>query len=430
MKFVFSCLFILSTLSEVTTASPEFPVAQTETTSQETTNQQTQPASVEPERIRPFTINVNDEVLQDLRERLSQTRLPDELPGTAWDYGTNRDYLEELLSYWQTDFDWRVQERSLNAFDQFQTTIDGLDIHFIHQRSPHENALPLIITHGWPGSFVEFHKVIEPLVNPTAHGGNASDAFHVIVPSIPGFGFSDKPVNRGYNPERMAQIMNSLMARLGYSRYGTQGGDWGSIISRWQAAQHPDRVIGVHLNFVTAGPPENVEDPEQGISSEELSRMRERQASFANERGYSSIQGTRPQTLGYSLNDSPAGLAAWIIEKFYTWCDCDDDIESRFTKNELLTNVMIYWVTQTITSSTRIYYESRHTPSSRQMGYLETPVGAAIFPHEITIPPRQWAEAAYNVTRWTEMPRGGHFAALEQPKLLIDDIRSFFSGLR
>ena len=383
----------------------------------------------DPEAIRPFEINVPDAVLDDLRDRLARTRLPDEIPGTAWDYGTNRAYLEELLSYWQHDFDWRAQERMLNEFDQFKTTIDGLDVHFIHQRSPHEDALPLVITHGWPGSFMEFHKMIGPLTDPTAHGGEAADAFHVVAPSIPGYGFSDKPTDRGYNPERMAEIIGKLMERLGYDRYGTQGGDWGSIISRWQAVQHPDRVVGVHLNMVTAGPPPGVEDPQAGVPPEELARMRARQEFFADERGYSNLQGTKPQTLGFGLNDSPAGLAAWIVEKFMTWCDCGDDIESEFTKDELLTNVTIYWVTGTITSSTRIYYESRYTPS-QPLGYIETPVGCAIFPHEIFIPPRAWAEAAFNVTQWTEMPRGGHFAALEQPELLTDDVRAFFRELR
>ena len=384
----------------------------------------------DPEAIRPFEINVPDAVLDDLRNRLATTRLPDQIPGTAWDYGTNRAYLSELLDYWEHDFDWRAQEQMLNAFDQYKTTIDGLDVHFIHQRSPHEDALPLVITHGWPGSFMEFHKIIDPLTNPTAYGGDASDAFHVVAPSIPGYGFSDKPTERGYNPERMADIIGKLMERLGYERYGTQGGDWGSIISRWQASLRPDRVVGVHINMVTAGPPPGVEDPNAGIPADELERSQARQEFFADERGYSNLQGTKPQTLGFGLNDSPAGLAAWIVEKFMTWCDCGDHVENEFTKDELLTNITIYWVTGTITSSTRIYYESRYTPSSRPIGYIETPVGCAIFPHEIFIPPRAWAEAAYNVTHWTEMPRGGHFAALEQPELLTDDIRAFFRELR
>ena len=387
-------------------------------------------AAGDAEAVRPFTIDVPDEVLVDLRERLARTRLPDDLPGTAWDYGTDREYLEELLAYWRDEFDWRSQEWLLNGFDHFKTDVDGLDVHFIHQRSPHEDALPLVITHGWPGSIMEFYKIIPLLVDPTNYGGDASDAFHVVAPSIPGYGFSGKPAGRGWNPEKMAEVIGKLMERLGYDRYGTQGGDWGSIISRWQAVQHPDRVVGVHINMVTAGPPAGVEDPTAGVPPEELARTRERQEFFADERGYSNIQGTKPQTLGYGLNDSPAGLAAWIVEKFRTWCDCAGDVESRFTKDELLTNVMIYWATQTITSSTRIYYESRHTPPSREMGYIETPVGCAIFPKELFIPPRAWAEAAFNVTHWTEMPRGGHFAALEEPELLTEDVRKFFRALR
>ena len=387
-------------------------------------------AAGDAEAVRPFTIDVPDEVLVDLRERLARTRLPDDLPGTAWDYGTDREYLEELLAYWRDEFDWRSQEWLLNGFDHFKTDVDGLDVHFIHQRSPHEDALPLVITHGWPGSIMEFYKIIPLLVDPTNYGGDAADAFHVVAPSIPGYGFSGKPAGRGWNPEKMAEVIGKLMERLGYDRYGTQGGDWGSIISRWQAVQHPERVVGVHINMVTAGPPAGVEDPAAGVPPEELARTRERQEFFADERGYSNIQGTKPQTLGYGLNDSPAGLAAWIVEKFRTWCDCEGDVESRFTKDELLTNVMIYWATQTITSSTRIYYESRHTPPSREIGYIETPVGCAIFPKELFIPPRAWAEAAFNVTHWTEMPRGGHFAALEEPELLTEDVRKFFRALR
>lgn len=387
-------------------------------------------AAGDAEAVRPFTIDVPDEVLADLRERLARTRLPDDLPGTAWDYGTDREYLEELLAYWRDEFDWRSQEWLLNGFDHFKTDVDGLDVHFIHQRSPHEDALPLVITHGWPGSIMEFYKIIPLLVDPTNYGGDAADAFHVVAPSIPGYGFSGKPAGRGWNPEKMAEVIGKLMERLGYDRYGTQGGDWGSIISRWQAVQHPERVVGVHINMVTAGPPAGVEDPAAGVPPEELARTRERQEFFADERGYSNIQGTKPQTLGYGLNDSPAGLAAWIVEKFRTWCDCEGDVESRFTKDELLTNVTIYWATQTITSSTRIYYESRHTPPSRELGYIETPVGCAIFPKELFIPPRAWAEAAFNVTHWTEMPRGGHFAALEEPELLTEDVRKFFRALR
>jgi microsomal epoxide hydrolase len=386
--------------------------------------------SVDPTAIRPFEIAVSDEVLADLQVRLSMTRFPDQLDGVGWDYGTDVAYLRELVDYWQNGFDWREQERQLNTLDHYKTTIDGLDIHFIHQRSPNPDALPLLVTHGWPGSVFEFTKIIGPLTDPEAHGGQASDAFHVVAPSLPGYGFSDKPRERGYGPEKMADINAKLMARLGYDRYGAQGGDWGGIISRWTAFNDAEHVAGLHLNFVTGVSPADPDNPNEGVPDAELARQRERQQFMSTERGYSSIQGTKPQTLGYGLNDSPAGLAAWIVEKFRTWCDCDGDIESIFTKDELLTNVMIYWTTGTITSSTRLYYESRNATPARPIGYIDVPTGAALFPNEINYPPRLWAENRYNIVQWTEMPRGGHFAALEQPELLVDDIRSFFQTVR
>ena len=388
-------------------------------------------APVDPTAIRPFQIAVPDAVLDDLRARLVMARLPDQLDGVGWQYGTELEYLTELIEYWRDGFDWREQERRLNEFDQFKTVIDDLDIHFIHQRSPDADALPLIITHGWPGSIAEFAKIIGPLTNPVAHGGDAGDAFHVVAPSMPGYGFSDKPRAAGFGPEQIAEVNASLMARLGYERYGIQGGDWGSIVSRWNAFNHPDQAVGLHLNMLIAGPPSGVADPTAGVPPEELERSRARQ-SFYNtaESGYSQIQGTKPQTLGYGLNDSPTGQAAWIVEKFRAWCDCDGDVESIFTRDELLTNITIYWVTQTATSSARLYYESRHAPTSRPMGRIEVPTGAAIFPSELFISPRPWAEAQYNITHWTEMPRGGHFAALEQPELLVEDLRAFFRPLR
>ena len=312
----------------------------------------------------------------------------------------------------------------------YKTRIDGLDIHFIHQRSPEENALPIIITHGWPGSIAEFTKIIGPLTDPVAHGGRAEDAFHVVAPSIPGYGFSDIPREPGMGPEQVADINAQLMARLGYDRYGAQGGDWGSIISRLLAFKNASHVVGLHLNLLIAGPPQGVDDPTAGVPAVELARMQERQAAFGEETGYQQIQGTKPQTLGYGLNDSPAGLAAWIVEKFRNWCDCNGDPESIFTRDELLTNITIYWVTQTITSSTRMYYESRHASSAMSLGRVEVPTAGAIFPQEVYFSPRKWVEAQYNLTRWTEMPRGGHFAALEQPELIVDDLRAFFQDLR
>ena len=382
----------------------------------------------DPTAIRPFVVDVPEPVLEDLKTRLRRTRYPDEIPGSDWDYGTNSAYLKELVTYWAEEFDWREQERRINEFDHFKTNIDGLDIHFIHQRSPVEGATPLLISHGWPGSFLEFAKVIGPLTDPVAHGGRAEDAFHLVIPSIPGFGFSDKPQKGGYGPAQMGDIFAKLMDRLGYERYGLQGGDWGSAITRRIASQHPDRVIGLHLNLVGAGPPPGADAPEEGVPAEELARMRERQEFWAPERGYSAIQGTKPQTLGYALNDSPAGWAAWVIDKVHVLCDCPGGHEEKFTKDELLTNITLYWVTQTPTSAARIYYESRRAAAGPS-DYIKVPTGAALFPKEIALPPRKWAEAAYNIVRWTEMPRGGHFAALEEPELYIEDVRAFFSDL-
>jgi microsomal epoxide hydrolase len=366
-------------------------------------------------------------VLRDLQQRLGRTRWPDALNNVGWQYGTDPAYLRTLVDYWQRGYDWRAQERRLNQFDQFTTTVDGLKIHFIHQRSKEPGAMPLVLTHGWPGSIYEFTKVIGPLTDPVKYGGRREDAFHVVAISLPGFGFSEAPHDRGYSPEKMAGIIAQLMARLGYQKYGAQGGDWGGIISRLIALNDAPHVAGLHLNFCIAGAPPGP-NPNDGVPPAELQRMQERNAYMENERAYQQIQGTKPQTLGFGLNDSPVGLAAWIVEKFHAWCDCDGNVESRFTKDDLLTNVMIYWVTGTATSSTRIYYENRVAPPRPEK--VAVPTACALFPKEITTPPRKWVETRYNLVRWTEMPRGGHFAALEQPQLLVDDIRAFFKDLR
>jgi microsomal epoxide hydrolase len=378
--------------------------------------------------VTPFRIRVPEAVLADLKRRLQQARFPDEIHASGWDYGTNLGYLKQLITYWRDSFDWREQERRLNQLPQFKTNIDGIDVHFVHQRSSHPEALPLVLVHGWPGSFIEFTKILAPLTEPARHGGQAGDAFHVVAVSLPGFGFSGKPRERGYSPVKMAEIIATLMERLGYVRYGAQGGDWGAAITRWLAINDAQHVVGLHSNFCNAGPPPGVTDPTSGVPTAELERMRSRQAFFENERGYFLVQSTRPQTLGYGLNDSPVGLAAWIVEKFRSWCDCDGDVERKFSKDLLLTNIMTYWVTETITSSTRIYYENQR--ATGPAGRVAVPTACAVFPKEIVLPPRRWVEARDNVTRWTEMPRGGHFAALEQPELLVDDIRAFFRTLR
>lgn len=382
------------------------------------------------EALRPFTIRIPDAAITDLKQRLANARIPEPLQGEGWTHGTDIAYLRDLVRYWRTTFDWRAQERRLNQLEQFITTIDGLQIHFVHRRSKHANALPLLITHGWPGSFVEFTKVIGPLTDPEAHGGTAADAFHVVMPSIPGFAFSQAPKEPGYDPARIAALEAKLMARLGYTRYGVQGGDWGSIIGTQIALVDAPHVAGLHLNMCF-GPAPSGADPNAGLTDRERERLKVRQAFQNEETGYQQIQGTKPQTLGVALNDSPVGLAAWIVEKFRTWCDCEGNPETVFTRDELLTNITLYWVTQTAASSARIYYESRHAAPNPNAGRrIEVPTACADFPKEIIWSPRQWLEGRYNIVRWTEMPKGGHFAAFEQPALFVEDVRAFFSGVR
>jgi len=377
----------------------------------------------------PFSIRVPDAALDDLKQRLARARFPEPLPPAGWAYGTDLAYLKDLVGYWRDRFDWRAQERRLNQFEQFTTSIDGLPVHFIHRRSKQPNAFPLLVTHGWPGSIVEFTKVIGPLTDPAAHGGRAEDAFDVVMPSLPGFAFSGKPAEPGYDPARIAQLLAKLMARLGYQRYGAQGGDWGAIVNTQVALADPQHVAGLHLNMCTAAAPAGA-DANAGLSAAEAARMKARQTFQAEETGYQQIQGTKPQTLGIALNDSPVGLAAWIVEKFRTWCDCDGNPETIFSRDELLTNITLYWVTQTAASSARIYYESRHPTSPVNRNRIEVPTACADFPKEIIWSPRAHVATRYNIVRWTEMPRGGHFAALEQPQLLVDDVRAFFREVR
>jgi len=374
---------------------------------------------------------VPEEVLGDLRRRLAAARFPDQIPGSGWDYGTDGAYLRELCSYWRDKFDWRAQEAKLNAFEHFTTEIDGQKVHFVHARSKVPGAFPIVITHGWPGSVFEFHKILGPLTDPVAHGGNASDAFHVVCPSIPGYGYSGPTHEAGWDVRRVAQTLAKLMARLGYAKYGAQGGDWGAIITTQLAMVDPAHVAGIHLNMVVAGPPQGVANPMEGVAPEEMQGLAGMGEFQKNETGYQQIQGTKPQTLGYALNDSPTGLAAWIVEKFRTWSDCGGDVERRFSKDELLTNIMIYWTTQTINSSVRLYCETMRAgrfalPSEK----IATPTGCSIFPKEIFRPPRRWVEALYNLVEWKKHDSGGHFAALEEPAALVGDIRSLFRKVR
>jgi microsomal epoxide hydrolase len=381
-------------------------------------------------RIDPFRIAVPDSVLTDLRERLARTRFPDEMPGSGWGYGSELAYVRELVAYWRARYDWRAAEARLNALPQFRAEVDGLGIHFIHVRGSGPKPLPLVITHGWPGSVAEFGEIIGPLTDPAAHGGDAADAFDVVCPSMPGYGFSDHPREPGMDPERIAALWTQLMQGLGYARFGAQGGDWGSMVSTYLGYRHAAQVLGVHLNMVVAFPPDP-DNPAAGLTQEELIPLMEAQQFLKEETGYQRIQGTKPQTLAYGLNDSPAGLAAWIVEKFRTWSDCGGDLERRFSKDQLLTNIMLYWVPETANSSCRLYCETMRASKFPPTDFrVDVPTGCAIFPRELIRPPRAWVEKLYNVQRWTQMPRGGHFAAMEEPALLVDDIRGFFRPLR
>jgi pimeloyl-ACP methyl ester carboxylesterase len=379
----------------------------------------------------PLTIEVPNAVLDDLDRRLEATRWPGEIPEADWDYGTNLGYMRELVGYWRTRFDWRAQERRINAFHHYKTVVDGLGIHFIHEPGDGPNPMPLIVTHGWPGSFFEMYKLIPLLTDPGSHGGDPADAFEVVVPSMPGYGFSDHPTERGLHVFKIADLWAKLMTEgLGYPRFGAQGGDWGASVTAYLGFAHPDRLTGIHVTSMTRPTP-YLGAGSRALSAAEQAYLGQREAWLRDEGGYSHIQGTKPQTLAYGLNDSPAGLAAWIVEKYRTWSDCHGDVEGRFTKDELLTTVMIYWVTQSITSSTRLYYETQRQPwTLRQGERIGVPSAMAAFPRELSRPPREWGERSFNVQRWTEMPRGGHFAALEEPELLAEDIRAFFRPLR
>lgn len=374
--------------------------------------------------VRPFWIDVADDVLDDLRTRLSRTRWPEAECVPNWTQGIPLGYTRELAAYWADGYDWRSREAALNRFDQFLVEIDGVDIHFIHQRSPHQEAFPLVITHGWPGSIVEFHNVIEPLTNPTAHGGRAEDAFHVVCPALPGYGFSGKPTNTGWGVGKIAQAWETLMLRLGYQRYGAQGGDWGAAITT-QMGRNRGHCAAIHLNMPIAYPPAG------GIANPTEEEQLALAALTTYQRwgtGYSEQQSTRPQTVGYGLADSPAGQMAWIVEKFAAWMDCDGHPENVLSRDELLDNVMMYWATNSGASSARLYWESFKTLDATTR--VELPTGIAAFPKEVLRAPRSWCEPIYNITHWTTMPRGGHFAAFEQPGLFVDDVRAFFESVR
>jgi pimeloyl-ACP methyl ester carboxylesterase len=375
--------------------------------------------------IRPFRIAVADDVLVDLQARLRNTRWPEAELVDDWSQGAPLAWVQDMCRYWAERYDWRRRETALNRFDQFITGIDSLDVHFIHARSREAGAMPLLITHGWPGSVVEFHKVIEPLTDPTRFGGSAADAFHVVCPSLPGFGFSGKPKTSGWGVQRIAQAWTALMARLGYPRYGAQGGDWGSAVTANLGALDPSHCACIHITLAMAARPRVEGEP----TAEEQRALKGLEHYRRWDSGYSTQQATRPQTLGFSLTDSPAGQAAWILEKFWAWTDCGGHPENILSRDELLDNVMLYWVTASATSSARLYWESFGKGGAELT--VDVPTGVAVFPKEIVTPVRRWMEPRFrNITHWNEMPRGGHFAAFEQPELFVDELRSFFRSYR
>jgi pimeloyl-ACP methyl ester carboxylesterase len=375
--------------------------------------------------ISPFRIAISERALDDLARRQALARWPESEVVDDWSQGVPLDWLKRVFGYWRDGYDWRAREAALNRFDHFTTAVDGLDVHFIHQRSPHAGAVPLLITHGWPGSIVEFHKVIEPLVDPVAHGGDAADAFHVICPSLPGYGFSGKPAAPGWGVERIARAWAALMARLGYASYFAQGGDWGSAVTQvlgWQDAAH---CAGIHVTLAMSTRPAVDGEPTaaEQRALDGLAYYRQWDA------GYSKEQATRPQTIGYALTDSPLGQAAWILEKFWAWTDCDGDPLNVLSMDELLDNLMLYWLTASAASSARLYWQSFGRVERKP---IEVPTGVAVYPKEIVPPVRRWMEAGdyRNIVHWAEMPRGGHFAAFEQPALYVDDVRTWARGLR
>ena len=382
-----------------------------------------------PQDVTPFEVRVSDADLEDLSRRLQSPRWPPDSPGEAWSYGTDRAYLEELIAYWRDEYDWRAHEAALNAFDHYTTTVDGQLVHFVHQRGRGPAPLALVMSHGWPGTIWEMLPSVMALADPASHGGDAADAFDVVVPSIPGFGFSGEPAE-GTDVVRTAELWVGLMDRLGYERFGAYGSDWGAGITRVLGASYPDRLVGVHT---PGAPPRLQREPETDAERDYLARAN---LWSVDETGYQRIQGTKPQTLAFGLTDSPVGLAAWITEKLRSWSDCDGDVESRFSKDQILTLVSIYWHTRTIGTSVR-YYHANGLGSSRQrrgaVGPVQVPQGFAEF---VGIPlrahpPRSFlSEPAENVTHWTVHDTGGHFPAIEEPALLVEDLRTFFRPLR
>lgn len=381
----------------------------------------------------PYTIAVPDEVLDDLHRRLDHARWPDQSPGEPWSFGIPVREVQAAVDHWRHRYDWRAREAAMNAWPHFLTEVDGEQVHFVHVRSRHDDAVPLLLTHGWPGSFVEFLDLLGPLTDPTAHGGDAADAFHVVVPSIPGYGFSGPTRTPGMDSRRVARVLAEVMAQLGYERFVAQGGDWGAVITRWLGADHAERLVGLHVNMMFAFPAADDPDPMGGVTEADQGRFATAGARIADGTGYMAIQSTRPQTLAYGLTDSPVGLAAWILEKFQAWSDLDEGgLAATFGWDRLLDNLMAYWVTDTAGSAARLYAESARggtAPTDPVGGRIEVPSGHTVYPYELLQTPRAWAEKAYRVVYWAEAARGGHFAAFERPEAFVADVRAFRRAL-
>lgn len=383
--------------------------------------------------MRPFTIAVPDADLDDLRRRLDHARWPDESPGDAWELGIPVAVVQEAVAHWREGYDWRAREAAMNRWPQFIADAEGEQVHLIHARSPHEQATPLLLTHGWPGSFVEFLDVIGPLTDPVAHGGRAEDAFHVVVPSMPGYAFSGPTRTAGFHVARVADALAEVMTQLGYERFVAQGGDWGAIVTRHLAETHGHRLIGAHFNMLFSFPGADDPDPMGEVTETELQRLAAAGQRIANGTGYMAIQSTKPQTLAFGLADSPVGLAAWILEKFHAWSDLDDGgMAATFGWDRLLDNVMVYWLTNTAGSAARLYAESARAGTSATdawNGSVTVPTGHAVYPRELLQTPRSWADKRYPIVHWSQQRRGGHFAAFERPAGFVDDLRAFKHAL-
>ncbi len=376
-----------------------------------------------------FEVAVSVDEIEDLRARLSGTRWPDAPAGAGWDLGADLAYVREICGYWGTTFDWRNFEARLNAFPQYLTEVDGQRLHFIHARSPEPDARPLILSHGWPGSTAEFLDIISPLCDPRGHGGDPRDAFHVVAPSLPGYGFSGPTTAPGWRARRIAAAFDALMARLGYDRYFAHGGDKGTLITLWLAAAWPERVAAIHTTLAPATPPDP-QDRLADLAPFEIDGLMRTDAFLRDEMAYQQLQRTKPQTPAFALMDSPAGLVAWIVEKLRAWSDCNGDLESVISRDRILDNISVYWLTRTIASSMRLYWEDAGPGRQEPLPRVDTPFGHAQFPAEIIFTPRSWAEQTFKVARWTRMARGGHFPALEVPDLLVKELRAFIRPFR